>query len=426
MSYNKFDFINDLLSSKKIKIEEKNRILNLTKTELKSFDSENEKIKKRIDNIEDKIKKLEGKTKNDNPPDTTSIEQQQNELPKYQNQKELKKNEPSNTPLPKYINPFANNGMSRFLKAYNENPILNSTCHEIDDEDSLKRLLEHFNSSEYNFNIHLERIKKEFEKLTKEYNINTKIYSLIKGYIYGGVKWSTDIIEMSWSENALLLWTQNNSRCIPNPGINFIEKYEQEGYSLTNPFVSSLTGQNITTFSDFVILFKSMFHINSNNSLKKNITRINEIKNFINWADIDINENKFGENIHLYTDVDKLIQAYVKLIELIKSINIEFNINERPKIIISFFEQEKDILFSIHHINATYKKSLMSTLNHPFGQSMPPIIERQINGLCNLDVKADFGNNDFAKINLWDGSPIRVVEKFEEFKGVEYILKFER
>lgn len=68
----------------------------------------------------------------------------------------------------------------------------------------------------------------------------------------------------------------------------------------------------------------------------------------------------------------------------------------------------------------------MSTLSHPFGLSMSPIIEKQINGLCNLDLKADFSNNDFARINLWDGNLIKIQEKFDKFNGVEYILKFER
>lgn len=428
MNYNKIDFINDLLSSKRIKIEEKSKILELTKSELKNFDSENEDIVKRIDNIEVKIKKLEV-NKNENAPNTSykDVSQAENKSLKHQNQEESKKNiTTNNNRLPKYINPFLSNGLSKFLKAYNENPILNSTCHEIDEEASFNRLLEFCKMSVYNFNIHLKYIKSEFDLLTKEYKINTNIYSLIRGYIYGGVNWSTDKIEMSWSNLELSNWSTTNPNYVPNPGFNFVEKNEKEGFYLIKPFVSSLSGKNITTFSDFVLLFKSMFHINSNNSLKKNVLRINDIKKFSEWTDIEINSEKFSENIHLYTDVDKLIQAYVKLIELIKSINTENKVNSRPQIVVSFYEIDNTILFTIHHINSTFRKSLMSTISHPFGLSMSPIIENQINGLCNLDLKADFGNNDFAKINIWDGNLIEVKEKFEQFKGVEYILKFER
>lgn len=358
MSYNKIDFINDLLSSKKIKIEEKSRILDLTKSELNNFDTENSEIKRRIDNIEAKIKELEVEAKDDPNPDFTTISQAQIEdiFTKEDYYPQLP-NPPQNNSLPIYINPFDTKGLSKFLQAFNENPILNSTCHEIDEEASFNRLLEFCKMSEYNFDVHLKCIGKEFKKLTNEYKINTKIYSLIKGYIYGGVKWSNDKIEMSWSNLELSNWATANPNFVPNPGLNFVEKHEKEGYRLIKPFVSSITGKNIITFSDFVLLFKAMFSINSNNSLKKNILRNNANKKFSEWADIEINSEKFSENIHLYTDVDKLIETYTRLIELIKSINVEYEIKERPQIVVSFYELDNTILFTIHHINTTFKKA---------------------------------------------------------------------
>lgn len=404
MDKNKYDFIQELLENKKLTAAQKERVFLLTKEEIKK-DAVNGQV------LEERVKKIEVLI--------TSKKNGKKNIEKFVS-------EPSKSSLSGYIDPFAKDGVSKFLKAYNENPILNSTCHEIDDEDSLIRLLEHCVMTEYNFNNHLNSIKKEFAILANNYKINTKLYSLIRAYIHGGVKWSTDKIEMSWSNLELTNWSIANPNYVPNPGINFVEKNEKEGYHLTKPFISSLTGKNITAFSDVVLLFKSMFHINSNNSLKKNILRINNIKKFNDWSDIEINELNFSENIHLYTDVDKLIQAYVKLIELIKSINTENKVNNRPRILVSFYELENNILFTIHHINSTFRKSLMSTISHPFGLSMSPIIENQINGLCNLDLKADFGNNDFARINLWNGAVIEKQERFEQFKGVEYILKFER
>lgn len=409
MKYEILKFVSDILSNDKLTSVDKQRIIALAKKDVNNFTLNAESLNEKVEKVEGKIVLIEETLGlNNSNVDTANV-------PKI-----VANN------LPKYIDPFSENGIAKFLKAYNENVVLKSTCHEIDDEKALEKLLEHCNIAVYEFNAHLAIIKSEFNKLSKLYKINTKIYSLIKGYIYGGVKWSTESIEMSWSNIDLLNWANANPNIIPNPGINFVEKNEKEGFILKNPFTSSLTGKNITTFSDFVLLFKSMFHINSNNSLRKHIIRIIQNKDFISWADIEINENKFGDNIYLYTDVDKLIQAFVSLIEFIKNINEEFKINERPKILISFFEQEKDIFFSIHHVNTVHKKSLMSTLNHPFGLSLPPIIENQINGLCNLVLKADFGNNEFAKINLWDGKPINIVEKFVHFNGVEYILKFER
>lgn len=409
MKYDLLKFVSDILSNDKLTTLDKQRIIELAKKDVSDFSLNAETLSKKVEKVEVKIEEIEDRIgiKSHNLVTKTSSPQVANNLPIY-------------------INPFAVNGMAKFLKAYNENIILKSTCHEIDDEDSLKKILESCGLQEYDFNVHLRCIKNEFIKLSKDYKINKKIYSLIKGYLFGGVKWSSDNIELSWSDNNLFKWANLNPKIIPNPGFNFVEINEKEGYTLETPFISSLTGKNITTFSDFVILFKSMFHINSNNPLKKHISRIIENKKYTSWADIEINENKFGNNIHIYTDVDKLIQTILKIIDLIKSIITEFNVLEKPIIRLQFYEEGKSIYFTIHYINTKHKKSLMSTINHPFGLSLPPIIEDQINGLCDLELKADFDNNEYALINLWNGKPIEILERYEKFEGVEYILKFER
>ncbi|GGG88509.1 hypothetical protein GCM10011416_00940 [Polaribacter pacificus] len=412
---NKFKFIQHLLENEKFDFNQKERFFKLVSKELeKPSELDILNLKQDIDDIKKKlgISNLPKKEETEKSNGLKIFEEA------LKNEKE--------TNIPKYIDPFSEKGISKFLKAYNENPILKTTCHEIDSESSLKIILEYCKEDEYNFSTHLQFIKFEFDKLTKEYNINKKLYSLIRAYIYGGIKWSTDKLQMSWSDKELLDWSDNNPKIIPNPGFNLIEKYETEGYSLSTPFRSTLTGKNIITFSDFVLLFKSMFHINSNNSLKKHLVRVIRKMEFKEWFDIEINENKFGENIHIYTDVDKLIQSFVKIVELVKSINKEYSVVERPQLLISFFEQENDVIFSIHHLNSIYKKSLMSTLSHPFGESTTPIIEKQINGLCNLELIANFDNNDFARINLWNGSKVKILEKFESFEGVEYVLKFKR
>lgn len=425
----KISFITDLLNSKKIESSQKEKIFSLTADEFKKSKNVDERILEGIEEIKIELKNILKINGNNSSPSDDKLKEaySNNILPVEESN--LAKSELNGSfikQLSTYIDPFEEYGLSKFLQAYNENLILNSTCHEIDDEGSLKMLLNHCEINEYDFSKHLEAIKLEFEILTGLYTINVKIYSLIKAYIHGGVKWSSDKIEMSWSDPALLKWSLLNKSNIPNPGVNLMEKYEKEGFQLSRPFVSTLTGQNIVSFSNFVLLFKSMFHINSNNSLKRNIIRFNENKRSNTWADIELSENNFSENIHLYTDVDKLIQTYGKLMDLIKSVNTEYSVTTRPKILLSFFEEQNSIIFSIHHINSTFKKSLMSTVNHPFGLSMWPIIEKQINGLCNLELRADFGSSDFARINLWDGNGISIKEKLKKFEGVEYILKFNR
>ena len=64
----------------------------------------------------------------------------------------------------------------------------------------------------------------------------------------------------------------------------------------------------------------------------------------------------------------------------------------------------------------------MNLIERP-GQKHSNLIERQINGLCDLYVKADFGNSEYAEINLWNGEG-KVAAKLESFVGVEHKLVF--
>jgi hypothetical protein len=55
---------------------------------------------------------------------------------------------------------------------------------------------------------------------------------------------------------------------------------------------------------------------------------------------------------------------------------------------------------------------------------MTPIIKNQINGLCNLHIRARFESDLYAGINLWDGKKRKVIEELEKFDGVQYLLIF--
>ena len=129
----------------------------------------------------------------------------------------------------------------------------------------------------------------------------------------------------------------------------------------------------------------------------------------------------------MYTDVDKLLQAYTKILNIIRKVFKEEINSERPKLIIDFYEESSDnsIVFSIHHINSVFGKSINSTIEKPFGQLMRPLINNQINGLCDLFLRAEFEGAKYAEINLWNGQP-REGKPLGEFKGVEYLLKFRK
>ena len=93
---------------------------------------------------------------------------------------------------------------------------------------------------------------------------------------------------------------------------------------------------------------------------------------------------------------------------------------------LTFKEYDNNIQFTIHHKNTIYKKTIKEVVeNKRNGQWFSQIIKNQINGLCDFSVKANFDNNEFAEINLWDGNQRQAIP-LTNFEGVEYILKFKK
>lgn len=408
----KYDFIIDLLNNERLTSIQKEKVLILAKKEIKNHVNDNLNLENRVSKIEEKLNLGSQHTNNlvsNKVKKTTTNEKGDLKVEK-------------NIAHLTYENPIA---LYNFLFAYNQNLILKTTCHEIDDDDILDRLNEFCKVSVYNFEEHYKLIKTEFKNLVSMYTINSKIYALFQAYLFGPKKtWSSNHISMSWANENLLKWARDNGGKVPNPGTNFIEKHKNVGFELNKPFVSSLTGLYINSFSEFVLFFKSLFHIKSDNSLKGLIMIRNTNEKFEEWADINCEHAEFWSNLQLFTDVDKLMQAYTKIIKLIKTVVDENKITERPQIKVSFYEEHNATIISIHHLNTYYRTNLSTIINtRPFGNSLRSIIEDQINGLCNFYIRADFGNNEFANVNMWDNEE-RKSSTLVDFKGVEYILKF--
>lgn len=310
----------------------------------------------------------------------------------------------------------------RFLLLYNQDPVLRSTCHDFD-EDMLKDV---FGSGQpYDFNIHLIKIKEAFKSLQKKSNYRGYMATLIYNFINGG-SWSSQKINFGWSDVKLQLWSQKNPGMMPHPDEIFSETLENEGYKLEKPFISEYNGKSVGSFTEFVLFFKYLWHIKKPNTLKSLIERRTELYGFKKWADIII-DPAFSTTTNHYTDVDKLLQAYVKIINMVKKIREEDEIVGRPQFNINFYEEEVSncIVFSIHHLDSVFGKSIKSTVEKPFGQLMKSLIRSQINGLCDLYIRAEFEGKRYAEINIWNGE--KPIDKpLETFTGVQYLLKFRK
>lgn len=313
--------------------------------------------------------------------------------------------------MPTYIDPTK---LYKALLAYNQNPILKTTCHPMS-SDNIEKVIQESDSSEYDFKKHLKLIKQNFEALAQEENFTHKMYALIKNYLFGEGEWSSQKVKYGWSNKELANWCEKNPKHVPNPEDTIVETNGNEGYLLEQPFISKLTNHTIESFNDLVLYFKSLWHIKSDNPLQRAIEKTNSDNKYNEWTDFEF--INFSQTMNLFTDVDKLVQAYSKIIGLIK----ENSTSNRQNIRLSFFDQDGKKILSIHQLSTFWKKSILDTIERPFGNSMPPIIKNQINGLCDLHIRAKFEDEKSYKVNLWDGKE-RTANPIDDKDGVEYLL----
>lgn len=329
----------------------------------------------------------------------------------------------------KYISP---KNIQQFLREYNQDEVLKYTCHLIDTDEVINDINERCKTERYNFSKHLLLIQSHFSELRNrfkknEFSLSPNIITLINVYLSGrdfkgnpGL-WSANKINVGWGCEEINNWATKYQGIIPNPGRNIACKQKNNGWELTSAFLSETTGVRIKTFSELVIFFKSQFHIRYDNSLKSIIEFAN-----LKWNNKDIIisfSNNFNESVELFTDVDKLIQAYKKIIDICLMHKLP---NEPVKIELSFYDdvEKMNTYFCVHHLNSKYKKTLKNAVER-IGEAQSKLIEKQINGLCDLFVEAEFSDNRRAILNLWDNSSkFSYNECSKNIVGVKYILKF--
>lgn len=323
--------------------------------------------------------------------------------------------------------------IQQFLRDYNQDPVLKYTCHLIDADEVISSINNECNSCKYDFFKHIDLIQKHFLSLRKSYKernifLSPNIISLIHVYLSGkdvkgeSTTWSANKIDVGWGCDELISWANQNPGKIPNPGPNIVRKQKNSGFSLASAFLSETTGARIKSFSQLVIFFKSQFHIRSDNSLKSILKHVNQQS----WSDekviFSFSKEKFNDDLELLTDVDKLIQAYKKIIDLCIKYKSE---GALVHIELSFYDNldEGHTFFEIHHQNTCYKKTLKNSIER-IGETQARLIEKQINGLCDLYIEAVFSDGKGARINLWDNNPSFNYHPINNAKGVKYILRF--
>lgn len=397
MAKNKYDFIKELLEDKKINQNQRERILELASREISLEGTLEERVQKIEEIILNRsVESTDDKTETSSKPDDSS--------------------------LPKYINPYH---LYKFLFEYNQNPVLRSTCHDIDSEEQNK-IIDYCDSDSYDFEKHLKKIVETFKEHEKKFFAPPKVKALIRGYLTGKDWYDKETcwagnIKVNWSSVELNEWVTKNPNTPPNLNENIAADQEIELFNIEPQINSPITYDPIQSFTQLVLHFKNLFHLKSGNqSLRAILGRVNHNKKWNKKVEFEIIDHDFPFNLEFFTDVDKLIQAYNRLIKLIID---QHQNDEKPKVKLRFYEENQRVYLSILHFNGQYNKTVQNCIDRPYGRDYKNLISLQMNGLCNLYLNADFGSEEYATINLWDGKKLEA-KKLPSFTGVEHKLEF--
>lgn len=441
MARNKYDFIQDILTDKKLTPSQREKVLLLTANEIKKDKKMGLALEERVTKLEEG-KGITAKPKqpiieqgkpidinqlltfsDETPPIPEDIRAVSlSELMGSNSKSPKRKNDTSfDKGLPKYFDP---KHLYHFLFEYNQDKVLKLTCHDVD-SDEISTINELCGTEEYDFEKHLNLILETFDTFEKKYAphfIKNIIRGYLKGEDYQGKPlkngWSSDHIKINWSSPELLGWSKDEENLNTPPNLNeelFAEK-ELLGFEFKAE-KSTITGKSIRNFTQLVLHFKHLFHLRRNNSLKKIINHKNKAEGWDSKVEFSLDE--LNENIEFFTDIDKVVQGYSDIIKLI----IEQNDNSqgKPEVELSFEKDKERFLFTIHHKNSVYGKTVEDALGRT-GKTYTKLIGK-INGVCNLHLIADFGKEGSGYINLWniDRSSFK---RMQNQKGVKHIFEF--
>lgn len=399
----KIDFIIELLNDKRLSQSQREKLFSLTHGELKKLELNDELILEKIDALEKKIFA-----------DVDKVAPSREHIQPY-SEKDISNKDSS---LNNYINP---RNTSKFLNEFNQNIILKSTTHEID-ENLLEDLLKELNLTVYDYNTHVRGIQKEFEGLSKKYFVNIGLVPKFNEFLFlkNNKGWSQNSIRMSWKAKEIEDWCNQNTGKCPNPGkdLNYPVCSLKDVLELKD-------GTQLCSFNEVISHFKGQIEFRDGTDLKKIILKVN--RTF--FPDVDINSEGIQEGIRFYSDVEKVVQAYKGIVKMCLDHWEQSgkDSENKPKLKLLLSEDRTDsetrIIFSINHTNSIFGKTAEALLDR-YGSSTTGLINKQINGLCDLTIKAEFPNNEFYEVVVWPDK--RLVLFLDKFSGVQFDLIFYR
>ena len=223
--------------------------------------------------------------------------------------------------------------------------------------------------------------------------------------------WTVDKIMMNWSSPELNEWAKINPGAPPNPDPGLGKPFK-----FFKP-IELKSGHTLNNFSELVLHFKKQIQFKLAHSV---LDMVNEV-NFQYRKDAKFNVSGIRENIQLFTDTGKVKQIYNALIKMSIAHFKEVENEDMPVFYLSFEEVKNKIIFSIHNINSQFGKSVHN-IESRYGQDFTNLIDKQINGVCDFSLTADF-NGEYADISIWPQKKAKIIP---DFKGVQFNLIFYR
>ena len=302
-------------------------------------------------------------------------------------------NSPANST--KYDNPKETHS---FLMSYNQDSVLRHTCHEIGSEELRQINQDIIKTKKYCYTTHRKQITQAWTNL-KETRAPKRLKAMIDAYLTGDDKWSSDKIELSWGNQTLMEWCNEHPGVPPNANRALLQTTNTPQLLLPKAFTWG--GNPVQSFTDLVLNFKNRLHIRNESSLAALLTTRNN--KILQEEKIDVAlVPGFGKKIEIFTHVDQLLNGYKTILGYYKEQwKAEHQDKKMPVINVSIKENSDKVFLYIQQQGTVYRKTIHSTVNRPRGSDYMGLIQRNLNGNCDLKVKALFADNNKYEIEIW-------------------------
>lgn len=354
MAKDKYDFIQEILESKKLSPAQRERVLLLALQELKSENNKDEELIKRVEEIEGKLNEIK------------SINFPYNELATHDNNSQNKKNELTHNPRL----------VSQYLTKFKENTALKWATHIWDEKkyDTIDLFIQDINADKgYN---ELFNVQRDLYNLLDKFLYNPKVDLNENGVPRFGWPNLHDMkIGWQFPNNLLINWCKENFDNKDETEIKYPFQYNLPKELKPQKKIKDII---VTTFENVVDIFKTEIQFRENYFYKELKKRNNKM------ADYEFEGVENFKNLDFYTYTNGFLSAIDTLLAEIRKNETE------KKILFSYEMQENELIIDITHTNSFPTRQLNTNNLVQFLGGGMNAISGSIFSLCDFSIISKF------------------------------------